>query len=246
MCCLYVTLVVFAGRPDPRWLISPKNNYTNNCTNFNCTAILDLLHQARSDGFAFAHSCIPPKTGYKGFLVQTEENMAREELIVGPETILLQLLLLDTMPERLQPSVEFRQGIRSVISSGTVSADCGVIRRKRFAPMFSPDPWNTNENTRRLNNCYNYASTKITNSSAQPGRGSGGPFFPWIKAYVIRDAAIRDGFAELSPHPNASDPVPAAPAGDRHLVALFVAPGKQSSNLSGRNYRSSPRYANVN
>ena len=199
---MYVTLVVFAGRPDPQWLIGLNN--TNSCGEYNCTEIQSHLTKARQSNYVYSHSCIPLKTGYKGFLVQTEKE--GEVLIVGPETVTLQLLLLESMPESLKPTGALHQRIRSEIVSGTVSQDCTKY-------TFHPAPWNTNENTRRLNNCYNYANIQITNSYAQPGRGSGGPFFPWITPDAVRDAAVLDGLHVVPPPANG------------HLVALFFAKG---------------------
>ena len=215
VCCIFVTLVVYAGRQDPRWLISSNDIYYN----YTCEQILWNITQARNRSLLDPHSCIPPKTGYKGFLVQTG---LEEDLIIGNETIPLQLLLLYTMPERLQPTVSFRQGIRSEIVSRKVAADCPAARkrRKRFLPLaFEPDPWSTDERTRRLNNCYNYATNLTTNSYAQPGRGGGGLFYPLVTADAIRDAAIKDGLVAFNP----SDVY----IGETHIVALFVTNGKQ-------------------
>ena len=166
---------------------------------------------------------MPRKTGYKGFLVQIDQD---ENLIVGNDTSFLQLKLLETMPELLQPTVEFRQRIRSEILFGNISADCPSEVTKRFAPPFEPGLFNADENTRRLNNCYNYASTIITNSYAQPGRATRGPFFPLVTADAIRAGAISDGFADLTPVPGPNAPVPGIPTGPEHVVALFFVNGK--------------------
>jgi len=150
-----------------------------------------------------------------------------EQVIVGPETVQLQLLLLDTMPGDLPLTPSSRQHIRSEISSGTVTADCpSSARRKRFAPKYQPGLWN-GENVRRNNNCYNYASTLITNTYAQPGQGSEPPEIPGTVAAAVMIAAIRDGMELLNPHPGPNDPVPKAPKGDRHLVALVWDDSKQ-------------------
>lgn len=220
MCCIFVTLAIYSGRQDPRWLISSTDNDTL------CTGILMHITQANSLNQLLPHTCMPRKTGYKGFLVQVDEN---EYLIVGNDTSFLQLKLLETMPRKLQPTVEFRERIRSEILFGNISADCPSNRpgiNKRFAPPYEPDLFNADENTRRLNNCYNYASTIVTNSYAQPGRATGGPFFPLLTAAAIQAAAIRDGFADLTPVPGSNAPVPETPMGSEHLVAVFYVNGK--------------------
>ena len=208
-----MTLVVYSGLHNPYWQIVPSDE------------ILSRLLQARRNGYVYPHICIPPKSGYKGLLVQ-ETYAAEVELIVGPETVQLQLLLFDTMPSSLLPSSYFRQRIRSVIESGFVTEECPAsVRRKRYAPPYNPARWNRRESTRRCNNCYNYANTLITNTYVQPGVGSGQPFGA-VTAQEVQAAAVRDGLQVLNPHPGANDPVPGPPAGEDHLVALFVATGQ--------------------
>ena len=143
---------------------------------------------------------------------------------MGSETVHLQLLLLDhTMPTNLAPTGNFRQRIRQEIASNTVSEDCpATTRRKRYAPPYRPDRWNNDRNIRRNNNCYNYANIRITNTRAQPGVGSLQKYGR-ITADEVRDAAVRDGMIVLNTA--AGDPVPRAPGGDRHLLALVVERG---------------------
>ena len=216
-----ITLVIYTGPRDPSWIISSESpKYPE---------IQALLLQARNSGFVYPHICLPPKTGYKGYIV---EDSAGEQVIVGPETVQLQLLLLDTMPSNLPLTPSFRQRIRSEISSGTVIADCpSVARHKRFAPKYQPGLWN-GENVRKNNNCYNYATTMITNTKAQPGQGSEPPKIARTVAAAVMIAAMRDGMELLNPHPGPNDPVPKAPKGDRHLVALVWDDGKQLTKMT--------------
>lgn len=205
--------MVYTGLRDPQWRIGPGT--------YRYQEIISLQLQARRSGYTYQHICIPPETGYKGFLIEGNEG---EALIVGSETVHLQLLLLDhTMPTNLAPTGGFRQRIRREITSKTVSEDClATARRKRHAPPYRPDRWNTDRNIRRNNNCYNYANTLITNTFAQPGLGSGQKYGR-ITADEVRDAAVRDGMIVLNTA--AGDPVPRVPGGDRHLVALVVERG---------------------
>ena len=207
-------MLVYTGRRDPVWNISE-------CLNQD---IPDLLLQARDFGHVYGPSCIPPKTGYKGILVH-DCCTAEEELVVGPETVQLQLALLDTMPRHLALTGYHRQRVRNAIASGTVSADCPG-RAGYVVPPYRPDRWNDNEIIRRNNNCYNYINALVTNTYAQPGRGSG-QIFSQVTANAIRDAAVRDGLVVLNPQPALTDTVPAAPSGHSHLVALFIASGQR-------------------
>lgn len=128
------------------------------------------------------------------------------------------------MPRELPPTGYYRQRIRSVIASGTVSVNCPEVSgNNSYVPSYRPDNWNDNENVRRKNNCYNYANSLVTNNYALPGRESSNNYSS-ITADAVRDAAVRDGLVVLSPHPAADDPVPAALGGGSYLVALFMAP----------------------
>lgn len=129
------------------------------------------------------------------------------------------------MPRELPPTGYYRQRIRSVITSGTVSVNCPEASgNNSYVPSYRPDNWNDNENVRRKNNCYNYANSLVTNNYALPGRESSNNYSQ-IPADAVREAAVRDGLVVLSPHPAADDPVPAALGGGSYLVALFMAPG---------------------
>ena len=201
---MLVTLVVYSGLVDPHWrtVLSPS-----------------VLQSIRSYGYS--SDCIPARLSYKGFLVK---DSGSELLIVGTdaERVGLQNLLLQTMPTNAIPST-LRQRVSNEI--GTVSAEClSTVRRKRLAPPYNPGLWNNNRFTRRSNNCYNYANIRITNTFAQPGRGSG-QIFNGLNGPAVGAAAIRDGLLVPNNHPRPGDPVPGAPAGARHLVALFIDQG---------------------
>lgn len=210
----HVTLLAYANLRDPVWKFGQ-------CLN---QEIQNLLLQAKNNSYVYEHVCIPKKTGFKGFLVQ---DASGEQLIVGPETIELQLLLLGTMPSELPPIGDYRQRIRIVIASGTVSPDCpDTTGNKSYELPYSLERWSFNENIRRKNNGYNYVNDLMSNSYAQPGRASG-QIYSQISGDQIRDAAVRDGLVVLNPHPAANDSVPTNPDGYSYMVALFVAPGKK-------------------
>jgi len=200
-------LVVFSGGPDPQWRVD-------------LSAFNDSDYQSIQNN-GVSSSCIPAKLGYKGFLV---EDAVGELLIVGSdsELVRLQQLLLQTMPSGTLPS-PLLERVSSEI--GNVSVDeCIASRRKRLAPPFGPFLWNNVPNIRRKNNCYNYANLQITNTFAQPGRGSG-QIIAVLNGFFVAAAAVGDGLQVLMPPPFPADPVPGAPVGPRHLVALFVDPG---------------------
>ena len=213
---LNVTLLVFSGRVNPEWQIDHNSRTYQE--------ILTKLSRARESGHVYQLTCAPPKTGYKGIVVHGQEGM---ELILGRETVQLQLLLYDTMPSNMPPTGFFRQRIRDVIASGFVSKECPArVRRKRYEPPYNPKRWNDKLIITLCNNCYNYAATLITYNYAQPGFATGRQYaYARFTNAEVHAAAVRDGFADVKPQPGLKDPVPNAPAGNRHLVALFVAKG---------------------
>ena len=160
---------------------------------------------------------MPTRLGFKGFVVEDSIKKPQKELIVGPNTVRLQLLLLQTMPAGLLPS-QIRQHIEKEIRSGKVTADVGGKSAKRWAPQYYPYFWNLYKDK---NNCYNYATTRLTNTFAQPGRGSG-RIYSQINGPEVRDAAKRDGLFEFYMPPHQT---PKAPQGYLHVVALVVSPG---------------------
>ena len=99
-------------------------------------------------------------------------------------------------------------------------------RGKRYVPPYNPAPWSASAYIERCNNCYNYVNLKITNTTAQPGAGSGQEFAT-CTASQVEAAAIRDGLRRLNPQPAPNASVPGDPGGTRHLVALVVDPGER-------------------
>lgn len=81
-------------------------------------------------------------------------------------------------------------------------------------PMYEPSSWNGGSMT--MNNCYNYANNKRTNTFAQPGRASGQTAIG-MSCAVVHAAAVRDG---LEPITDPYDP------SYKTAVALVVAPGE--------------------
>lgn len=145
---------------------------------------------------------MPAKLGYRGFLV--EEGTGPELLIVGPDTIPLQLRLLDTAPTTILLKGD-RQDVAEEISSGAVRAEINGRKVRRLAPPYEPLLWQT-ERKRLCNNCYNYATMKATDNFAQPGRGSGVPFPPrFFRGQSVKEAAERDGLGVYVPPQGSGD-----------------------------------------
>ena len=204
---------MFSGLEDPQWVIPARSAAYNNVEGF--------LDQAIQKGLTFSSENMPARLGYKGFLVK--EGTGPERLIVGPDTIPLQLRLLDTAPTMILLKGD-RQDIAEEISSGAVRAEINDRKVRRWAPPYEPLLWQT-ERIRLCNNCYNYATMKRTDTFARPGTGSGHPYIQ--KTYTgqdVKEAAEYDGLEEYFP-PLGTGDVRRAPPGGKHLVALVVRDG---------------------
>ena len=197
-----MTLSVFSGVDDPRWMVEPTQEIL---VNYKKAADASALHKV---------AAIPSRLGYRGFIIQDDKG---EVLVVGTETKELQLQLLGTVPQGLIPN-KVLDRVKGAINSGKVVA--ADSRRKRYAPAYNAAPWGGN--SLKTNNCYNYATLKRTGTFAQPGRGSGNKYSAITKER-IQAAAVRDGLTAVA---NGN-----TPAGNQlHVVALVVNDCKYQSN----------------
>lgn len=85
-------MLTFSGRPNPKWVVEVNSK--------NYMLIQNKLTLVRNKGFAYHPDGIPNKLGYRGFLVKDTRSQT-EDLIVGPETIQLQVDLVNSMPKGL-------------------------------------------------------------------------------------------------------------------------------------------------
>ena len=85
-------------------------------------------------------------------------------------------------------------------------------------PPLNLGKWNNDPHVKRNNNCYNYANDKITNTFAQPGRGSGqtGPYPPTCQD--TGSASKRDGQVSVS----SASSTPS----QGHFIGLVIWPGR--------------------
>lgn len=199
---------IFSGRKDPQWVIQMNHP--------KMVKIQLLLAAAKKAKTFHTRAEMPSRLGYRGFIVVYEQA---ERLILGPKTVGLQEALFATRPQGSIPDKIVARTLQT-IEKGIVLPE--VLRRKRYAPLFDPAPW-MDERVKEDNNCYNYANIKITNTFAQPGRGSTG-IYAALTAAAVRAAAIADGLL-FAPNGNFPDDR------QRHVVALVVEDGKCKSHL---------------
>ena len=199
---------IFSGRPDPVWAISDEQAEALLASEGTAP---DSLFAAREGG-GMAMAVAPRGLGYRGISlihadgeVPTErlldaaalESDAREAFVQDSPGI--EAKLLETGRELIPP--EIRDVIlESIAQRSAPPADdrtgcppCAAYD----APDYDPARWNNNPTVLRNNNCYNYANDRITNTFAQPGRGSG-QIYAAIDCEEVGAAAIRDGLQATS------------------------------------------------
>lgn len=203
---LVVRLNIFSGRQDPEWTLSEKQ-------------AAELAE--RQSGLRTVTMAKPPGVlrglGYRGL-----EVLARGAAEMGPMHVHGGVLdAVDFGPNILDPSRELETWLLGTAPRAVegryldlarrdlemTPADFGVAAAEAInanvggpcppnggaaAPPYDPARWNT-PTVEPSNNCYNYANDQITNTFAQPGRGTGAavPFPPTCDNVV--PAAQRDG-----------------------------------------------------
>jgi len=216
-----VTLHVFSGRPDPAWEI-PDHQARELADRIGALSQTTLL---KPPGIAGG-------LGYRGFSIQSVREAALDPHVYVHAGIVdldrfdvnritdtpeLEEWLLSTAGDAVDDAVrkyvesEMRGSARGF--APTLAEGWAVLA----APAYDPGKWNNDPNIMRRNNCYNYADDRITNTFAQPGRGSGqeGPYPPTCGGTGA--AAQRDGQIPVSSA--ASTPA------QGHFIALVIWPG---------------------
>ena len=210
-----ITLEVFSGLPNPSWELTESET--------------DEL-RARLQAIQSRSFSKPPglsgRLGYRGFSIEAVGergldatmyahggivDVGQFDLTLRADNTEFESFLLATAGNAV--SGELKEYIAEEIASQLGLQDAfGAIDE----PPYNPGKWNNDPNIRRNNNCYNYANDKITNTFAQPGRGSGsvGPYPP--KCSGTGDAAVRDRLIRVLN--------PSMTPAQGQIVALVVSP----------------------
>ena len=216
-----VMLMVFSGRENPEWELSGDqvNDLKAKLSNLRGTTM------ERPDGMLGG-------LGYQGFSVTATQEMEIEPNIfvhagivdLGPSNAALrdsgstlESFLLDTAGSAIDQKVR-----TYVLSQLAPQAYAGASQRKPRArvlevPRYEPNIWNNDPSIRRNNNCYNYANNKITNTFAQPGRGTGTTLPSPLTGQAVARGAIADGLeAQADPERWRTTPT------EGHWIALVL------------------------
>lgn len=216
---IIVTLDMYSGRPNPSWEVSDAD----------AKKLRKMLGKKRK----ITNVSSPGSSGllgYRGLLIASAEDVALPKTMRAFDGI-LEVASLDT-PNYVDHDSEVeefllgtagsilsddeRKFVGQEIQKNVVGGVANSVKNFELLsiPPYDPGKWNNNQTVLRNNNCYNYGNDTITNTFAQPGRGTGqsGPNPPACAGTSA--AAIRDGLKSI-PNPDIS-PV------EGHICALVV------------------------
>lgn len=176
---LQVELDIFSGRPNPSWILSPKEEK-------------ELLDRVSADPkILMSAGATNGRLGYRGYVVTAVSEDAEKRLPAqfriggqpGAEKD-AGLWLLETSEK---PDTEVDDYLREVAqgmilkdaseahAAATDKGSLATCGSNYFTSSSDFSFWNGGAYVRR-NNCYNYASNYRSNTFAQPGNQSGHPF----------------------------------------------------------------------
>lgn len=217
-----VTVLMYSGKPDPSWELTDKQSQQ----------LSSLLKEKKE--LTFEMSALSAGIlGYRGFVIQSinEPNIPirtycfdgiidfvdQKQSNFIDRNSQIESFLLETSSNFLtqeeqtyisdEISKNSKGGPASINKSFKTTMDIFVV------PPFDPGKWNV-PSVQPYNNCYNYANDKITNTFAQPGRGSGTTISD-VLCNTVSLAAQRDG--QISVPSAASTPI------EGHYIALVSA-----------------------
>ena len=215
-----VTLHIFSGMPNPSWELNDKQ-IAELVSHIHAASRLTLL---KPPGVAGG-------LGYRGFSITSVRQPQLDPDIYVHAGIVdldrfnfnriaasseLEMWLLSTAGAEVD--AELRNEVADQLTQTFEQREKKASEIEFFTvPPYDPGKWNNDPSVRIRNNCYNYANDKITNSFAQPGRGSG-QIFNRFDCGNVAAAAERDGQVPVSSA--SSTPV------QGHFIALVVWPGR--------------------
>src|SRR5690242_11412125 len=197
-----VTLNVFSGRPNPRWILSDEQ-------------ALDLREriQREANPTAAAPPGLVRGLGYRGVEVRFDDSS--EPVIIhggvvgthgaAPNLVdkdrAIEKYIVGGLPDNALAK-EIADPVRAHVERDLAThIDIGQIGPIIFnpcpknvaacAPPYEPAMWNFNP-TQPNNNCYNYANDRVTNTFAQPGRYHNA-MYTQLTCANVQPAAVADG-----------------------------------------------------
>jgi hypothetical protein len=225
---LKVTLNVFSSSPDPSWTVQGE---------LAARMLADLTSAGVNEQDGAVMRPIPwYRLGYRGFEVEVRRDEETVVFAVYNNAIAERLLLASAPPSVVSDSVGMHVGhevvrLMKLRESGEPmpmdmvppldgTAPCDLpVRGPDNGTIYDPQRENCGFFVTHCsaNNCYNYGNDIVTDTFAQPGRGSGQKW-SYNTCDDIRASATRDGLVW------AGTTLPTENPAQGHYVALFIWP----------------------
>jgi hypothetical protein len=210
--------------------------------------LIDQLRAGRIDLLPVSE--VESRLGYRGFIIKFDRNDltllgapgsgSRELRIRGGLDLdvskVAESWLLETTPAGVVPEAAVEEAEKQIDSGASlqrvdlfglkadvVLAACTIFGTSSTNFTF----WNSVQNERVNNNCYNYTANYKTNTFAQPGRRSGQQFTS-LTLDNIEAAAIRDGYTKACNGDSIASNLWIWPSVDYHWYRKTVDVGGQS------------------
>jgi hypothetical protein len=188
-----IELDIFSGRPNPRWTLDPAEDR-------------EFLTRLRDRAVPMAPIGSGHRLGYRGFVVRADGATAealtamrlptafrvRDGLGESIDWTAESWLLSTDQAERVPPVAAGAARTEITRPAGR-DDDAAKACKLKLTSTTDLSKWNGQHCY--FNNCYNFGSNSITDTYAQPGRGSG-EMFHAITVPEIHDAAVRDGYLD--------------------------------------------------
>lgn len=171
-----VTLHVYSGTPDPSWELAEDQ----------ATELVRRLARLQKTTLLKPPGIIGD-LGYRGLSVTSvREKLLDPFIYVHAGIVDLDRFALNRLDEHGELEKWLLTTAGNAIDSeltayveseiaGAATPDDATHLATVLVPPYEPERWNNDWTIRTKNNCYNYANDKITNTFAQPGRGTGQP-----------------------------------------------------------------------
>jgi len=217
-----VTALMYSGKQNPTWELSEEQT----------KKLKEVLKEEKELTFEMSALSVGI-LGYKGFVIESlneptiplktfcfdgiidfADQTQINYIDKGSE---LESFLLETGSNSLTKLEQsyIESELSKNVKGGTASMNKSFKGTMEIfaVPPYDPGKWNI-PSVQRYNNCYNYANDKITNTFAQPGRGSGSTIAD-VLCNTVSSAAVRDG--QISVSAASSTPM------EGHFIALVSA-----------------------
>lgn len=213
-----VTLNVFSGRPNPRWLLDESAAAELRDRMYRKPTLVSLAPPGSLHGLGYRglevrfgngtdpiyiHGGVVGTLAASPNLLDHEREIERFVLRTMPEGdrdpgVAMTSNVWGIVREHIERDLSTQVNLGTIIQIGppATNGNCPTCLAACAPPYEAGLMWNFSP-TQANNNCYNYANDRVTNTFAQPGRYHGAQYTAFTCANV-QPAAVADGLVAAS------------------------------------------------